>query len=253
MYGRPLFQFQIKTLSSLARLRLLSVLIVLLRRLNPRRLDFIPDLKLELFAAAGLMFLLAHLFTGSAEAATVKPLEVFSEKILVLEIEYLATEHTLASVLLRKSVDSLNKGMNIMSRETARDSLKLLTNVSESLSAAKKSSAALSGYLSANSSRLKKAGHGRFLPLAEMDPEIETPYYKALEVFIKTAFSFVHYCSDNFEAISSGSKEEGKRDEELYASYLREMELFNLQSINRSQFLAEMGSEYPSLWELMPR
>lgn len=206
-----------------------------------------------LFSVAGLMLLLTHLFTGSAAAATVKPLEVFSEKILVLEIEYLATEHTLASLLLRKSVDSLNKGMNIMSKETARDSLKLLTNVAESLTAAKKSSAALSGYLSANSSRLKKAGHGRFLPLAEMDPEIETLYYQALEVFTKTAFSFVQYCNDNFAAISSGGKEEGKRYDELYAKYLKEMELFNLQSINRSQLLAEMGSEYPSLWELMPR
>lgn len=206
-----------------------------------------------IFAAAGLMLLLTHLYAGSAAAATVKPLEVFSEKILVLEIEYLATEHTLASFLLRKSVDSLNKGMNIMSKETASDSLKLLNNVAESLMAAKKSSAALSGYLTANSSRLKKSGHGRFLPLAEMDPEIETLYFRALEVFIKTAYSFVQFCNDNFEAISSGSKEEGKRYDELYARYLKEMELFNVQSINRSQLLAEMGSEYPSLWELMPR
>ena len=41
------FQFQIKALSSLARLRLLNVLPVRLRRLNPRRLDFILDLELE--------------------------------------------------------------------------------------------------------------------------------------------------------------------------------------------------------------
>jgi hypothetical protein len=41
-----LYQFQIKALSSLARLRLLNVLpVVRLRRLNPRRLDFILDLK----------------------------------------------------------------------------------------------------------------------------------------------------------------------------------------------------------------
>jgi len=206
-----------------------------------------------LFAVAGLMLLLTHPFTGSAAAATVKPLEVFSEKILVLEIEYLAAEHTLSSVLLRKSVDSLNKGMNIMSKETARDSLKLLTNVSESLAAAQKSSAALSSYLTVNSSRLKEAGHGRFLPLAEMDSEIETSYYKALAVFIETAYGFVQYCSDNFEAISSGSKEEGKLYDELYAGYIKEMERFNVQSMNRSQLLAEMGSEYPSLWELMPR
>jgi len=44
----PLFQFQIKALSSLARLRLLNVLGVRLRRLNPRRLDIILDLKSEL-------------------------------------------------------------------------------------------------------------------------------------------------------------------------------------------------------------
>jgi hypothetical protein len=37
----------IRALSSLARFRLLDVLSVRLRRLNPRRLDFILDLELE--------------------------------------------------------------------------------------------------------------------------------------------------------------------------------------------------------------
>jgi len=43
-----LFQLQIKALSSLARQRLLNVLIVRLRCLLPRRLDVIFDLKPEL-------------------------------------------------------------------------------------------------------------------------------------------------------------------------------------------------------------
>jgi hypothetical protein len=143
--------------------------------------------------------------------------------------------------------------MNIMSKSNAGESLKLLTNVAEKLSAAIKSSEALSHYLTANSARLKAAGHGRYIPLAEMDKEIEGAYFKALDSFLKTAFIFVQFCYDNFDAVSSGSKEEGKRYEEFYASYLRDMELFNTQSIARSQLLAEMGSEYPSLWELMPR
>jgi hypothetical protein len=46
-----LFQSQIKALSSLARLRLLNVLVARLRRLNPHRLDFILDLELELHMA----------------------------------------------------------------------------------------------------------------------------------------------------------------------------------------------------------
>jgi hypothetical protein len=206
-----------------------------------------------LLAAATLMLLLTPLFRGGAVAATVKPLEVFSEKILVLEIEYFASEHSLNSALLRRSVDRLNREMNIMSKETASESLKLLTTVSEKLSAAVKSSESLSRYLTANSARLKAAGHGRYLPLAEMDKEIEGAYFKSLSSFLKTAFTFVQFCYDNFDAVSSGKKEEGKRYDELYASYLKEMELFNVQSIARSQLLAEMGSEYPSLWELMPR
>jgi hypothetical protein len=40
-------QFQIKALPSLAHLRLLNVLPVRLRRLDPRRLGFIFDLELE--------------------------------------------------------------------------------------------------------------------------------------------------------------------------------------------------------------
>lgn len=206
-----------------------------------------------LLAAATLMLLLTPLFRGISVAATVKPLEVFSEKILVLEIEYFATEHTLNSALLRRSVDRLNREMNIMSKPTVEESLKLLTNVSEKLSAAMKSSEALSRYLTTNSARLKDAGHERYLPLATMDKEIEGAYFKQFSSFLKTAFTFVQFCHDNFDAITSGKKEEGKRYEELYAAYLKDMELFNAQSIARSQLLAEMGSEYPSLWEFIPR
>jgi len=41
-----LFQFQIKALSALARLRLLNVLFSAPRSLNPRRLEIILDLEL---------------------------------------------------------------------------------------------------------------------------------------------------------------------------------------------------------------
>ena len=55
-----LYQFQIKALSLLARLRLLNVLPVRLRRLNPRRLDFILDLKsvLHICSFAGCLLIL---------------------------------------------------------------------------------------------------------------------------------------------------------------------------------------------------
>jgi len=185
--------------------------------------------------------------------ASVKPLEVFSEKILQREIEHFAAEHALSSVMLKRSVDRMNRGMNIMSRETTQESLKLLKAVTESLAASIKSSAALSNYLASNSARLKDAGYGRFLPLARLNDEIESPYHKALEKFLATAAVFVGYCNDNFDAITSGSKVEGKRYEELYAAYVKEMDNFNDQSIKRSQLLAEWGSEYPGLWELMPR
>lgn len=200
--------------------------------------------------------LLLMLITVSVEnlsAASVKPLEVFSEKILVLEIEHLSTEHSLNSTLLRRSVDRLNREMNIMSKATAGESLKLLADVSEKLSAAVKSSEGLSRYLTTNSVRLKADGHGRYLPLAEMDKEIEGAYFKTLAAFLKTAFTFVQYCSDNLDAISSGTEAERKRYDELYASYLRDAEIFNAQSISRSQLLAEMGTDHYSLWELMPR
>lgn len=196
---------------------------------------------------------LALLQPASAGSATVKPLEVFSEKILVLEIEYFATDHILTSTQLRRSVERLNREMNIMSQKNARDSGRLLTGVAEKLAAAVGSSRALSSYLSVNSSRLKDSGHGRYLPLAGMDREIETPYYTALTAFLKTAGSLVQYCEDNFEGISSGRKEELRRYEEIYAAYLRDMESFNSRSVIRSRMLAEMGSEYPFLWELMPR
>lgn len=197
--------------------------------------------------------LLLFLPVGTLFSASVKPLEVFSEKILVLEIEHLASEHSLNSTLLRRSVDRLNREMNIMSKMTAGESLKLLTAVAEKLAAAEKSSAALSSYLTTNSASLKSAGHERYLPLAVMDREIEGDYFKALANFNNTAFALVNFCHDNFDAVASGKKEATRRYDQFYAAYLKDMERFNAQSIARSQLLAEMGSEYPSLWELMPR
>lgn len=196
---------------------------------------------------------LTFLPVSSLHAAAIKPLEIVTEKILVREIEFLATEHSLNSTLLRRSVRRLNREMNIMSKATAGESLKLLTSVADTLSAAEKSSVALSRYLTTNSARLKDAGHGKYLPLAAMDADIEADYFKALATFLKTAFIFVNFCHENIDAITSGQAAEGKRYEELYAAYLRDMELFNSRSIARSQLLVEMGTEFPSLWELMPR
>ena len=119
-----------------------------------------------------ILLLLTLLPVGTIPAASIKPLEIFSEKILVREIEFLAAEHSLNSTLLRKSVARLNREMNIMSKSTAGQSLKLLTDVDEKLSAAVKSSAALSSYLTTNSASLKSAGHERYLPLALMDKEV---------------------------------------------------------------------------------
>jgi hypothetical protein len=198
------------------------------------------------------LFLLP-LFTIHAEGASVKPLEIFSEKILQREIEHLAEEHILSSVMLKRAVDRMNREMNIMSKEAALESLKPLNSASESLAASKKSAAALSNYIVSNSTRLKSAGYGCFLPLAKLNDEIEAPYHKALERFLSTAAVFVGYCSDNFDAISIGSKDEGKRYDELYASYVKTLDNYNDQSMKRSQLLADWGSEYPELWELMPR
>ena len=50
-----LYQFHINAPSSLARLRLLSILVVCLRRLNPRRLDGIFNLKSVLFYASKMV------------------------------------------------------------------------------------------------------------------------------------------------------------------------------------------------------
>lgn len=189
----------------------------------------------------------------SGRAASVKPLEVVSDKILIREIEHHSSEHILASTLLRKSVDRLNRDMNITSEKSAGESLRLLADISERLAAAKKSSSALSRYLESNRSRLRNAGYDRYLPLAGMDKEIEGPYFGSLENFLSVSKVFVKFCMDNFEAVSSGKQEEAKRYEEYYAAYLKAMENFNDNSVSRSQRLADMGSDHPLLWELLPR
>jgi outer membrane protein insertion porin family len=68
-----LSQFQIKALSSLARLRHLNVLSVRLRRLNPRRLDFILDLESVLVL---IICVLQLIVAGTARAEGEKIVEV---------------------------------------------------------------------------------------------------------------------------------------------------------------------------------
>src|SRR6185369_17975637 len=92
---------------------------------------------------SALTIFLLLLLPLPVSGASVKPLELFSEKILQREIEHFAEEHTLSSVMLRRAVDRMNREMNIMSRETAHESLKLLQSTTERLNASRKSSAAL--------------------------------------------------------------------------------------------------------------
>jgi hypothetical protein len=198
-------------------------------------------------------FLMAVLFALPTGAAEVKPLEVFSEKILSLEVEHLASDHALSSSLVRKAVDRLNREMNIMSQERTHESLKLLATARETLAAAMRSSAALSGYVATNSGQLKAAGHGKFLPLARLDSDIEKPYFEALDHFFATAADFVQYCHDNLEAITTGKPAENRRYDTLYTAYLQAMESFNARSVARSQRIGDWANDYPSLWELLPR
>lgn len=197
--------------------------------------------------------IVAVLLALPAGAAEVKPLEVFSEKIIVREVEHLAIQHAMASALVRKSVDRLNREMNIMSHERTRESLRLLANARSTLTAAMRTSAELSSYVATSKAQLKTAGHERFLPLARLDGEIEHPYYEELERFFTTAADFVQFCNDNLDAIMTGQPEESKQYDIRYAAYLKAMDAFNARSVKRGEQLTAWANEYPGLWELLPR
>lgn len=200
-----------------------------------------------------VFWLLLAVFALPAGSAEVKPLEVFSEKIVILEIEHFASQLAMSSAQVRKSVDRLNSELNIMSKERTQEALKLLATARGTLAAAIRSSSELSRYVSTSSSQLKSAGHERFLPLARLDSEIERPYYDALDRFLATAADFVQYCDDNFEAVVTGQEAERTQYDKYYAAYLREMENFNQRSVTRSQQITDWANEYPHLWELLPR
>ncbi len=203
--------------------------------------------------AAMLVALLSLFSPWVVNGATVKPLEVVTEKILVLETERLAGEHAMNAALVRRALERLDKQMNIMSRERAAESLKLLRDARESLASAERSARGLSGYVREVRGRLEAGGHGRFIPLERLNDEVEKPFHVSLARFLSTATDFVQFCNDNLDAITSGQAAENKRYDEYYAAYLREMEKFNAQSMKRSQLLADWSSEYPALLELLPR
>jgi hypothetical protein len=64
---KSLFQFHIKALSSLARLRLLNIRNVCLRRLNPRRLAIIFDLETELVIVLATIMISSTVFAECVE------------------------------------------------------------------------------------------------------------------------------------------------------------------------------------------
>jgi hypothetical protein len=185
--------------------------------------------------------------------ATVKPLEVVTEKILVLETQRLADDHAINAALVRRALERVDKQMNVMSQDRTRESLKLLRDARETVLLAEKSAEGLSCYVAEIKGLLAEKGHARFLPLAKLNDEVEKPYYKSLEKFLATATDFVQFCNDNLEAITSGQPAENKHYDEYYAAYLREMDSFNVQSMKRSQLLADWSADYPSLVELLPR
>jgi hypothetical protein len=204
-------------------------------------------------AHAAVFFLATLLFNCEVEGAGVKPLEVFTERIVALEVERFANEHSISEALVRNSLDRLNKGMNIMSQERTVASLRLLADARQAVADAERSGKALSDYINSSRPQLKEGGHERFLPLAGLYERIEKPYHAALERFLATAADFVQYCSENHVAISTGQVVENSRYDALYAAYLRDMEAFNLQSMNRSQLIADWASEHPAIMELLPR
>lgn len=204
-------------------------------------------------SVAAALFLTSLLSPTGAFAATVKPLEVVTERIIVLEMERLAAEHAVSSALVRRALERLDKQMNIMSRERTTESLKLLADAREAVTAADRSATSLSRYVESNRARFKNGGHGRFLPMARLNNEVEKPYHAALDRFLATATDFVQYCNDNLDAITSGQQLESRRYDEYYAAYLKDMETFNVQSMKRSQLLGDWASEYPALLEYLPR
>ncbi len=198
-------------------------------------------------------FLLVAFAPFHATAAQVRPLEVVTGRLMILEVERLANEHMISAALVRRALDRLNKGMNIMSQERAEASLKLLADVRDSVNVAQRSADALGMYINSNRILLKKEGHERYLPLTGLHRQVEKPFHDSLDRFLATAADFVQYCSENHDGISTGQEVENKRYDALYAAYLRDMENFNSQSMTRSQLLAEWASEYPSIMELLPR
>ena len=203
-------------------------------------------------AGAGLVLALT-LLPFSGRAASVKPLEMVTEKILRLEVERLAAEHILAVEMVRRSLERLNKELNITSPERITVSLRLLSDSRDAYSASVRSAVALSGYVGAYRSQLKNNGHEIFLPLARLNDEIEKAYNAALDKFLVTSTQFVQYCGDNLDAVSTGQPEETKHYDALYATYLRDMEAFNSQSMKRSQLLGDWTALYPALLEFLPR
>lgn len=187
-----------------------------------------------------------------AGGAAVKPLEVFSEKIYVLEIENLAREHALSSAALEKAVDRLGREMSIVTQEAAQASLQRIAAAQGTMAAAQHRSAVLCVYIATNSRQLQAAGHGRFLPLARLDRNIEKPYYQCLESYFTAAADLVGFCRDNFELIATRQAEASRKYDELYAVYVKELATVNIRSSIRNRQLVDFANEYPDLRELLP-
>jgi ABC-type transporter Mla subunit MlaD len=185
-------------------------------------------------------------------AAEIKTIENLSATLLVRQINKLADSNAAAAATVQRDLDRVVTTMALTTPEKIAASVQAVDQARQSLAEARKAAAALSDYVAANRSRLR-GSQASFLPLADLNDQLEAPYHQALAAFFDACHRLLGYAGANFDSISAGSAAERQRYEELYQRYLLALDGFNAQNASHAQRLSDWSANFPDLRDQLPR
>ena len=189
---------------------------------------------------------------GRADAAMVKPIENLSGMLAERQVKDLAESYKQAAMALRRSMERMVDGMALDSPAALDESLRMVADTRRALSAARGATTTLSTYVAARRDSLQ-GEDARFVPLAELDGELEAPYHRAMGEFLDASSRMLKYAAANFAAVSRGGTDERKQYEGLYQEYLHALNAFNEASATRSRRLNEWLNRYADIDDLIPQ
>jgi hypothetical protein len=201
-----------------------------------------------------LLFFLISACVGSSMgyAAEVKVLDSFSPAMVERHLSALSDDANSANVALQNSFNKFAGSMDVSTVEAIAESVRSLDAAESAALAARKSSAAMSSYVTDNRARFTD-NLVKIIPLGDLYRKVEAPYLDAMSAFFTASKKFLVFVGANFALIKEGSEKERQQYDLLYANYAKALEKFNAANAKHAERLSSFINKNRELMELLPQ